>query len=71
MGDLKEIRYRPFQIKILTATFLAYAGYYLCRRPFYIVKADLAATFGFTAVDLANLGTACLHRICGIHAVRA
>lgn len=57
---MKEDRYRPFQLKILAATFLAYAGYYLCRRPFYVVKSDLADAFNFTTVDLANLGTAYL-----------
>ena len=27
--------YRPWQIRIFAATWLAYAGYYFCRKPFY------------------------------------
>ena len=52
--------YRPWQIKILTATWLTYAGYYFCRKAFYVVKADLAATLGLTTIHLAHLGTAYL-----------
>lgn len=52
--------YRPWQIRILAATWLAYAGYYFCRKPFYVVKADMAGALGFSAVQLAHLGTAYL-----------
>jgi len=52
--------YRPFQIRIFAATWLAYAGYYFCRKAFYVVKADLGDTLGLTALDLAHLGTAYL-----------
>ena len=52
--------YRPWQIKILTATWLTYAGYYFCRKAFYVVKADLAETLGLTTIHLAHLGTAYL-----------
>ena len=52
--------YRPWQLKILTATWLSYAGYYFCRKAFYVVKADLAETLALTTIDLANLGTAYL-----------
>jgi sugar phosphate permease len=48
--------YRPWQIRILTATWLAYAGYYFCRKPFYVVKADMAGALGFSTIDLAHLG---------------
>jgi sugar phosphate permease len=30
--------YRRWQIKILSATWLAYVGYYFCRMNFYVVK---------------------------------
>jgi OPA family glycerol-3-phosphate transporter-like MFS transporter len=50
--------YRPWQIKIFTATWLAYVGYYFCRKAFYVVKSPLADTLGLTAIDLAHLGTA-------------
>ena len=52
--------YRPWQIRIFTATWLAYAGYYFCRKPFYVVKADMAGALGFSTVQLAHLGTAYL-----------
>ena len=53
-------RYRPYQARIFAATWLAYAGYYFCRKAFYVVKADLADTLGLTPMDLAHLGTAYL-----------
>lgn len=52
--------YRPWQIKIFSATWLAYVGYYFCRKAFYVVKSSLAGTLDFTAIDLAHLGTAYL-----------
>jgi len=52
--------YRPWQIKIFIATWLAYAGYYFCRKPFYVVKADMAGALGFSTIQLAHLGTAYL-----------
>lgn len=52
--------YRSGQIRILVATWLAYAGYYFGRKAFYVVKADLAQDLGLTTIDLAHLGTAYL-----------
>lgn len=52
--------YRPWQIRIFAATWLAYVGYYFCRKPFYVVKADMAAALGFSTIELAHLGTAYL-----------
>jgi sugar phosphate permease len=52
--------YRPWQIRIFTATWLSYAGYYFCRKPFYVVKADMAGALGFSTVQLGHLGTAYL-----------
>lgn len=52
--------YRPWQAKILVATWLAYAGYYFCRRPFYVTKISLSTSLDLTTLDLANLGTAYL-----------
>jgi len=40
-----------------SATWLAYAGYYFCRKPFYVVKADMAGSLGFSIVQIAHLGT--------------
>jgi OPA family sugar phosphate sensor protein UhpC-like MFS transporter len=52
--------YRPWQIRIFLATWLAYAGYYFCRKPFYMVKADMGRAFGLSSVQLGHLGTAYL-----------
>jgi sugar phosphate permease len=52
--------YRPWQIRIFIATWLAYAGYYFCRKPFYVVKADMGRAFGLSSVQLGHLGTAYL-----------
>jgi OPA family glycerol-3-phosphate transporter-like MFS transporter len=52
--------YHHWQFRILAATWLAYAGYYFCRKAFYVVKADLSATFRISTMELAQLGTAYL-----------
>ncbi|MCD6497820.1 MAG: MFS transporter [Deltaproteobacteria bacterium] len=52
--------YRKWQIRIFSATWVAYAGYYFCRKAFYVVKADLGTSLGLSTMDLANLGTAYL-----------
>ncbi|MGD0778393.1 MAG: MFS transporter [Candidatus Solibacter sp.] len=49
--------YRPWQIRIFSATWLAYAGYYFCRKPFYVVKADMAGALGLSTIQLGHLGT--------------
>ena len=49
-----------YQVKIFSATWLAYVGYYFARKAFYVVKSPLADELGFTALDLAHLGTAYL-----------
>jgi len=52
--------YRKWQINIFSATWLAYVGYYFTRKAFFVVKSDLADTFGLNAINLAHLGTAYL-----------
>ncbi|MEN8122920.1 MAG: MFS transporter [Bacteroidota bacterium] len=56
----KKSSLRDWQIKIFSATWLAYVGYYFARKAFYVVKSPLADSLGFTALDLAHLGTAYL-----------
>ena len=51
---------RRWQIKIVIATWLAYAGYYFCRKAFYTVKGSLGVALHLTSMDLANIGTAYL-----------
>ncbi len=52
--------YRPWQVRIFAATWLAYAGYYFCRKAFYVTKANLGADLHISTMQLANLGTAYL-----------
>ncbi len=52
--------YRPWQIKILLATWLAYAGYYFCRKPFYVTKVSISGALNIDSFGLAQLGTAYL-----------
>ena len=59
-ADAVARAYRPWQVRIFLATWLAYAGYYFCRKPFYVAKADMGAALGFSSVELAHLGTAYL-----------
>jgi len=58
LGEKSSLR--TWQIKIFSATWLAYVGYYFARKAFYVVKSPLADSLGFTALDLAHLGTAYL-----------
>ncbi len=57
---VKQKSLRSWQIKIFSATWLAYVGYYFARKAFYVVKSPLSDSLGFTALDLAHLGTAYL-----------
>lgn len=52
--------YRRWQIQIFASTWLAYAGYYFCRKAFFVVKADLEKYLDLTTSNLAQLGTAYL-----------
>jgi len=52
--------FRRWQIRILVSTWLAYAGYYFCRKAFYTVKGAMGDELGLSAMDLAHLGTAYL-----------
>ena len=46
--------FRSWQVKILTATWLSYAGYYFCRKAFYVVKSALSDSLALNAIDLAS-----------------
>ncbi len=60
-GEKRQNRaYRPWQVRIFAATWLSYAGYYFCRKAFYVTKATMGADLGISTMDLANLGTAYL-----------
>ncbi|MBL8019036.1 MAG: MFS transporter [Leptospirales bacterium] len=53
--SLKQWRYRIF-----ASTWLCYAGYYFCRKPFYVVKASLGDANALTAADLGLIGSSYL-----------
>lgn len=49
-----------WRVKVFTATWFSYAGFYFCRKGFGIVKPELKGNFGFTDMDLANIWAAYL-----------
>lgn len=51
---------RRWRYRIFAATWLSYVGFYFCRKPFSIVKADLGKSLGFGADALGYLGAAYL-----------
>ena len=44
---------RTWRYKVFASTWLCYAGYYFCRKPYSIVKADLGRSLHWQATDLA------------------
>ena len=58
-GGAEGLR-RRWQIQILATTWLAYFGYYFCRKAFYVVKDAMGMELDFSPVDLAHIGTAYL-----------
>jgi len=53
-------RLGPWRARAFAATWLCYAGLYFCRKPFYVVKDDLAESYGWDAGFLGQLGAAYL-----------
>ncbi|MCB9540338.1 MAG: MFS transporter [Myxococcales bacterium] len=51
---------RRWRVRVFTATWLSYFGYYFSRKPFYIAKATLEEQLGFDAERLAFIGMAYL-----------
>lgn len=48
---------RTWRVRVLTATWLSYAGYYFCRKAFGIVKAPIKAELAVDDYQLAHLFT--------------
>jgi OPA family glycerol-3-phosphate transporter-like MFS transporter len=48
---------RQWRWRVFAATWLCYAGYYFCRKPFYLAKASLSTDLGFGATQLGTIGT--------------
>ncbi len=49
-----------WRIKVITATWLSYAGFYFCRKAFGIVKPLLKSDYNFTDLELAHIWAAYL-----------
>src|SRR6185503_2536036 len=47
---------RTWRTRIFVSTWLAYAGFYFCRRPFYAVKSTLGEDRGWDASTLGTIG---------------
>ncbi len=51
---------RQWRRRILISTWLAYAGLYFCRKPFYVAKSTLGENLNLSVSDLGEIGTAYL-----------
>jgi len=51
---------RQWRYRVFAATWLSYVGFYFCRKPFSIAKADLGRANGFDADLLGQIGAAYL-----------
>ncbi len=51
---------RQWRWRVFAATWLCYAGYYFCRKPFYLAKGSLATELSFDATQLGTIGSAYL-----------
>ncbi len=49
-----------WRVRVFAATWASYAGFYFCRKPFYIAKASLEETMNWDAATLGWIGTAYL-----------
>ena len=51
---------RMWRRRILISTWMAYAGLYFCRKPFYLAKKTLSTELGLTVAELGEAGLAYL-----------
>ena len=51
---------RQWRRRVFAATWLSYAGYYFCRKPFFIAKPALSEELGWDPAMLGYIGTAYL-----------
>lgn len=50
-------RLRRWRVSVFSSTWLSYAGYYFCRKPFYNAKGTLSLELDLSAAQLAHVGT--------------
>lgn len=51
---------RRWRWRVFAATYACYAGLYFCRKPFFVVKADLGKSLAFDSAMLGTIGAAYL-----------
>ena len=51
-----DAKMRAWRWRILSSTWLCYAGFYFCRKPFYVAKATMGEEFGWSAPMLGQAG---------------
>jgi len=52
--------HKQWRRRVFASTWLAYAGYYFCRKPFFLLKKELEKDYGWDATTLGQLGAAYL-----------
>lgn len=60
MSEVQKQTMRVWRVRILTTTWLSYAGFYFCRKNFAIAKASLLESLQVDKSDLAHIVTAYL-----------
>jgi sugar phosphate permease len=60
LGQPAAAEWRIWRWRILVSTWLAYAGFYFCRKAFYVVKKDLGDELQLDATALGEIGMAYL-----------
>ena len=51
---------RSWRIRVFAATWLSYFGFYFCRKPFFVAKAEFNEAFGWDTELLGTIGVAYL-----------
>ena len=60
MSEAIDPQVRQWRRRVFAATWLSYAGFYFCRKPFFIAKRALSEELGWDPATLGYIGTAYL-----------
>ena len=60
MSEAIDPQVRQWRRRVFAATWLSYAGFYFCRKPFFIAKPALSEELGWDPATLGYIGTAYL-----------
>jgi len=47
--------HKSWRVKVFASTWLAYVGFYFCRKPFYAAKHSIGTEYGWDAITLGNI----------------